>query len=288
KSEMIFFIFYKIGAFLALALPVGISYRIAGAVARVKYMFSRCEKQEMVENLRQVIPGAGEKKLRRYAKEIFINFAMHLVDFLRFQKVDRVFIDGHIPIPGRHFLDEGLKKGKGVIIVSAHIGSWELGGAVLGVLGYPFNVVALDHKNSRVNDFFVKQRQMKGETVISIHRPGRSCFSCLKEKKILTLVGDKDFTNNGAVIKFFGKDTLLPKGPAVLSLKTGATIIPAATIRVRNDNFKLVFDRPIEYTPCGDFEKDVVNLMRLYITVLECYIRENPTQWYCFRRFWKE
>jgi len=283
---MLFFILYKIGTFLALALPAKACYRLASFFADIKYLVSFRETQQIVENLELVLPGHDRKTLKAYVRKIFKNFSIYLVDFLRFGKLNLEYVKKYVNVVNRNYIDEALKKGKGVVILSAHLGNWELGGAVLGILGYPINVVALDHTNKFVTDFFVNQRRKNNERVISIGMALKKCFVALKNNELLAIVGDKDFTNNGVTVKFFEKETILPKGPAVFSLRTGASIVPAFVIRDEGQNCRLIFDKPIEYSPGGNFEEDVVKLTQCCSTVMENYIRKFPTQWYCFRRFW--
>lgn len=283
---MLFYILYKLGESFALAFPVKASYAVASFISDIKYWLSPRERREMVENLKLVLPDEPEKALRRYSREIFINFSRYLVDFFRFKKTDLAYVNSHVEIPGREYIDEGLKKGKGVVILTAHLGSWELGGAVMGLLGYSMNALVLEHKNRRVNNFFVTQRQIKNEKVISTTFALRKCLGALTNNELLAIVGDKDYANSGVVVKFFGKDTLLPKGPAVLSLKTGAAIVPGYTARIKDDKFRLIFERPVEFSPGGNFEEDVEALTGLCARRLEAGIQKYPTQWYCFRRFW--
>lgn len=274
------------GEFLALRLPVALSYRIAALLSRVKYIFSPSERREMIENLRCVLPHNSNKELKEYGKGILANFSLYLVDFFRFKKIDLKYIKEHVKVVGENHLDDALAKGKGVILLTAHLGNWELGGAVIGVLGYPMNVLALDHKNKLVNDFFVNQRRMKGERIISIHFAIRRSIAALANNEFIAILGDKDFTNTGVVTKFFDKDSLMPKGPAVLSLKTGAVIIPGFLIRIKGEKSMLFFERPVEYSPTGDFDKDILKLTELCTGRIEEVIKRYPTQWYCFRRFW--
>ena len=161
-----------------------------------------------------------------------------------------------------------------------------LGGAVIGVLRYPMNVIAMDHKNRLVNNFFINQRKMKGERIISLNFAVRRSIAALANNEFVAILGDKDFTNTGVVVKFFGRESLIPKGPAALSLKTGAVIIPGFLVRLKGIRCRLFFERPVEYPPAGDFEKDVVRLTELCTRRVEDVIRRHPTQWYCFRRFW--
>ncbi|MBI4335394.1 MAG: lysophospholipid acyltransferase family protein, partial [Candidatus Omnitrophica bacterium] len=251
----------------------------------VKYFFSFTDTREMAENLTYVLPCADTKARKRCARLIFANFSKYLVDFFRFKALDLAYIRKNIDVVNVNHIDEALAKKKGVIILSAHLGSWEYGGAIMGLLGYPINVVALDHKNKLVNDFFVTQRRLKNERIIPLGIAVRKCFSALAHNELVAIVGDKDFTNSGVVVKFFGKDTLLPKGPAVFSLKTGAAIVPGYMIRLKDDRCNLIFEEPVEYQPTGDFDGDVVKLTQLCASRIEKYISPYPEQWYCFRRF---
>ncbi len=240
----------------------------------------------MIENLRCVLPHSGERKLKEYRREILANFSLYLVDFFRFKKIDLKYIEKYVEVAGENHLDDALAKGKGVILLTAHLGNWELGGAVIGVLGYPMNVLALDHKNRLVNNFFINQRRIKGERIISTGFAIRRSVAALANNEFIAILGDKDFTNTGVVVKFFGRDSLMPKGPAALSLKTGAVIIPGFMIRIKGERSRLLFEHPIQYSPTGDFEKDTLRLTELCTGRIEDVIRRYPTQWYCFRRFW--
>lgn len=266
--------------------PSCIGYRVACFLADCKFLFSRTERREIVGNFRLIFPHKSIRTLRGYARQIFRNFSKYLFDFLRFQRVNREYINRHIEVVNLEYIDEALKNGKGAIILSAHMGSWEFGGVTMSTLGYPMNVVVLEHKNKYVNRFFIKQRERLKEKVIPISIALKRCFSALKNNELLAIVGDRDFTNNGVLARFFGRNTLLPKGPAAFSLKTGAPIIPGFVIRFSDNTCKLIFEKPVEYSPTGDFDKDLLGLIEKYTKVLESYIKKYPTQWYCFRRIW--
>lgn len=283
---MLNYILYRIGEFLILSLPLKLGYSIAIAASFIKYCFSKSERALVSGNLRAIFPSSDKKTIRRYTRNAFINFGKYLTDFLSFQKLDRKFVDENIKIEGLENIDNALSKGKGLIIASAHLGSWELGGAGLGILGYKVSGVALTHKHKKIDDFFNRQRESKGLMVIPLGRAVKSCVEALSRNEIICLVGDKDFTGNGVTVDFFGRPTNIPKGPAAFALKYGAAIVFGATIRVRGDKFLLKFNKPIEVTPTGNYEEDVKSLTGIYLRQQEECIRKYPDQWFCFRRFW--
>ncbi|MCX5697842.1 MAG: lysophospholipid acyltransferase family protein [Candidatus Omnitrophica bacterium] len=283
---MLNYIFYRIGQFLALRLPLGLSYRVAILISDLHNIFSFKDRRAVRANLKTIFPEKSPKEIRRIRRRISINFAKYLVDFFRFSVIDASYLEENVKIENLVYIDRALSKGKGVIILSAHLGNWELGGVVLGVLGYPFWVVALTHKNKKVNSFFNFQRESKGVRVIPLGKAVRQCLRVLGENKMLGLVGDRDFTERGTVLDFFGRPAIFPQGPAALSLSMGASIVPAFMLRNSDESFTLRFEEPVQFSPSGERERDVKDLIAKYILIYEDYIRRYPDQWYMFRRFW--
>ena len=285
---MLNYYFYRLGQFIALILPLRLVYCFAVFLADLHYFFAFRDRRFVKANLRVIFPEAKNKQLRKISKKVFRNFAKYLADFFRFEKLNRAYIDKNIKLENLHYFDQALTAGKGVIVLTAHLGNWELGGVVLAQLGYPFWAVALSHKNKKVNDFFVAQRARKGVNVIAMGKAIRSCISEIRNNHMVALVGDRDFTEKGIVIDFFNKPTHFPEGPAALSLMTGASIIPGFMLRNSDDTFTLRIEKPVEFSPTGDKAKDLKNLIKVYNGIVEDYIRRYPDQWYVFRRFWVE
>jgi len=283
---MIYYILYRIGQFIALSVPLKISYGIAVLVSDIRLFFNKDDQRQTQENLKAIFPEKSEAEIKKICKTLFRNFAKYLVDFFRFNKLTKEYVEKNIEIRNIQYFEEGLKQGKGVIALTAHIGNWELGGAVAALSGFPLWAVALPHKHKAVDNFFNDQRRMKGVNAIPLNRAVRQCLIRLKENNLLALVGDRDFTQDGLILNFFGKKAIFPEGPAAFSLKTGAPIICGFMLRKPNDKFVLEIHKPINFQPSGDKEKDIKDLMRLYIPIFEDYIRKYPEQWYMFKNFW--
>ncbi len=281
---MLNFLLYKIGAFIAQIFPRRISYRLAEFFADLHLFFSAKDKTALINNLSIILP--EDNHLPELAREVSRNFGRYLVDFFRFPLVDKRFINENIKLENLNYIDESLKKGKGAIIVSGHLGSWELGSVALAFNGYKVAEVVLPHKKKLVDDFFNRQREEKGIEVIPLNAAPRKCLEYLKENKIIVLLVDRDYTQNGLVVDFLNKKALLPKGAAVFSLKTGAPIIPGFIWRNNDHTFTLHFDRPLEPAYTKEHNFDVEFLMRGCLSVLERYIKQFPTQWLMFREFW--
>jgi len=281
-------IFYRIGEFLARHLPINLSYLIAIIISDLHYLFAKQDRREVSENLAVIFPEKNKKEIAKIRLKLFRNFAKYLVDFFRFSKLDEKYIKDKVTIEDIENLKEALCKGKGVIGLTIHLGNWELGGVLIAMLGYPIWAVALPHRDKRVDRFFNLQREKKGLKVISIEEATKKCINILKEKKILALLGDRDFTQNGIRIDFFNKPTLLPLGPAIFSLRMEAPIVPAFMIRKHKDYFLLKFEKPIYPVRKNNLEESIKDLILQYKGIFEKYIQKYPEQWYMFRRFWIE
>lgn len=283
---MLNYILYRAGQFIAMSLPLKVVYKIATFCSDLHYIFANKDRRFVKENLKAIFPQKSNREIRRIRIRMARNFAKYLVDFFRFEKLDLEYIKKNVHIENINNFDEAIKKGKGVVVVSAHLGNWELGGVVVALSGYPFWVVALTHKEKRVNDFFNYQRESKGIKVIPLGKAARKSIEVLKDNGLLVLAADRDFAGNGAVMRFFGKPAIFPEGPAALSLKTGAVIVPAFMLRNPDETFTLRIEKPIEFLPSGNKENDMKELMKLYIKIFEEYILKYPDQWYMFKRFW--
>lgn len=283
---MMMYILYRIGHAMAMVLPLRCAYGLACLLADIYCCIASNDRKAVRANIKLIFDyKVNDKNAGMMAKDVFRNFAKYLVDFFRFSRIDEGYIKKFVRVEGLQNLDAALSKGKGGILLSAHIGNWELGAAVVALLGYRLSAVVLTHQNEKINDFFTRQRLMGKVTPIEIGISLKACYSALKGKGLLALLGDRDFTKNGLSVDFFGKRALIPKGPAFFSCRIGSPIIPCFMVRETDHKFRLVFEEPI--LPAGGPKEDCIrDLMKKYIAVIETYIKRYPTQWYIFKDLW--
>ncbi|NQT32813.1 MAG: lysophospholipid acyltransferase family protein [Candidatus Omnitrophica bacterium] len=283
---------YVIGMLLARVLSLKAGYVIAKISANLYCFFAREDRRELTDNLRVVLgEDTPNAVIDEHVRGIFVNFAKYLADFFKFTRYTKEHIDQNIEIVDIENLDDALAEGNGAILLSLHLGNWELGAAIIASIGYPLSALVLEHADKRINDFFVKQRDINSMKVIQMGLQAglriKECFRVLKKNESLAIVGDKDYTSNGLEIEFFGKKAVLPKGPAVFALKTKAPIVFTVLTREKDDTFKFYFEKSIKCENTGDADKDIRGVMSEYIKLFEKYIRMYPDQWYAFKRLWK-
>jgi len=189
-------------------------------------------------------------------------------------------------------MKEALHKGKGAIGLSAHLGNYELAGAVLSLSGIKVNAVVLTHRNRWVDSFFSRQRKRVGVKMIPVQqmRPREfleACLSTLASNEVLALVGDRDFFDRGMELPFFEKKLKVPRGPASFALRSHCPIIPSFLVRESDGRYRFFLEPPLVARPHLPAEKAEEELLQACLQVMAKYIRRYPTQWYMFQEFWR-
>lgn len=249
------------------------------------FCFSKRDCRAVEHNLKIIlntdhVPPQDVRAVFRYFGEYLFEF------FTMTQRLTPAFIQEHVHIKNIEYLNEVLKKGKGGIVVSAHLGNWEMGGAVLPMIGFPLSVVALAHQDSRVNVLFNTQREAFGAMVIQTDVAVRRVVEHLQRNRLIAILADRDFGQRGVVMDFFGRKAVIPKGAAFFSLKMGAPIIPMFFIRRGQDHFEINIYPPIDppHLPMGKITDDImIPYIQKYLKAIETEIKKNPSQWLIFK-----
>ncbi len=279
---------YRIASWLSRILPMKFAYWAGLRIADQYYRRNVKGREAVMSNLRQVLAARGvtpaDDTLDGLARKMFQYFGKYLVDFFRYARLTEKDVKHIVSIEHREYMDQCMKPGKGAILVTAHIGNWELGGAVVAALGYKVNALVLPQRLDRLNRMFQRQRRRRGMNVIQVGG-GRSALvvvRLLRRGEVVALLGDRDFTEKQEPIPFFGKPARIPRGPAWLCVKTGAPILAGFLIRQVDDTFLMKLYPPIFPQP-----GDTVESIRARVCgILESVIGEYPHQWYIFDDFW--
>ena len=277
---------YRIADTLTRLVPRSFSYRVSAWVADFCWRTDHVGRQGVMANLRRVLEYQGRscspEELEQNARRTFRSFAKYLVDFFFFRTLKPEQIDALVTIENREYVAQALHAGKGVLMATAHLGNWELGGAVLAGLGYPLHVIALPQKDPRLDRFFQDHRRRRGMHVIRMGQAARDILGVLRQNQIVALLVDRDYTMHQDQTVFFGAPARLPRGPARLAMGTGAAILPGFLLRESGDRYRLRFHEPVFPGPAWSTEK----IQRHLCVLMEEEIGREPFQWYMFRDVW--
>jgi KDO2-lipid IV(A) lauroyltransferase len=197
-------------------------------------------------------------------------------------------IPGMIDVRGLENLEDARRLGRGVIIVTAHLGNYELGAAWLGAMGYPVHGMVEDVE-PEILALLEQYRTATGMRVISRNRGARDAYRVLRSGEVLLLVADRVIgdASDAVELPFCEGRREVPRGPAVLSLATGAPIIVGIAVRTPDGprRYRIILEPAI--MPHGTEPDAALNLTRKVTDRLAAAVREYPDQWFVFQPGWK-
>jgi phosphatidylinositol dimannoside acyltransferase len=226
-----------------------------------------------------------KSELDAQVKKAFDSYARYWVEAFRLHGRTTAQIDEGISIEGRHHIEEGLALGNGVIMCMPHIGAWDYGGAWLAH-HWPITIVAERLEPPELFDWFCKEREANKMRVIPLGpEAGPPLMAALRRNEVIGLLSDRDIAGGGVEVEFFGEKTTMPAGPATLSLRTGAPILPNAVYQREHDVLGFICP-PIEFARSGKLRADVTALTQLLARHLEQLIARAPEQWHVLQPLW--
>jgi len=285
---MLGYIGYKILEFIAIVTPYPITYFIATFGARL-WILTGVNVKIIRNNVSKVLNlNINDKEIHRIANRIFINWAKNIVDFLKHPIISKEKLKQRVGIEGLEHLDNALKKGRGAVIITAHIGNFEWGACRIAVEGYKIWGLSLVRKNRLVGNFFESNRLSKGLKTLYINRM-LNVFKILKNNEIVAIPSDWEPTGQATrPFKFFGRTAYLPTGALMIALKSGAPLIPSFIWKKDKYNHFQIVEKPIDLLREGDKETLVNKNMEKVLEVMEKYIRNNISEWEMFHDIWSE
>lgn len=280
------YVLYKLAEWMSKTPPRHFAYWLSLRIADAYFVLDRRGRSAVMDNLRQVYSFKGqsvtERELSLVTRRAFQNFGKYLVDFFRFSRLSEEDMRRLVVIENVNYVDDALRRGKGVLLVTAHLGNWELGGAVLASIGYPINAVALRQPSAKLNEFFQRHRRKRGMKIIPLGHAVGSMIHALRGNELVALLADRDYSLRNDFVRFCGAEACLPRGPAWMSVKTGAPVVAGFMLRRPDDTFCLRMYPPMFPEQAGGREV----LQERICRVLEDAISTEPSQWFMFERVW--
>ena len=266
---------------LARVLPRRLSYLLGETLGVVSFLLFPQRRRNLAANLRAVTGGGPGRMPTGLVLAATVNFARSVVETLLIPYMDDAYVARHVAVTDRAGLPSLAGAGRGVILVTAHLGSWEMGGFALARMGHRLTTVAGTQFSPSLSPLAKAMKARYGIAVVSAQRGTLTLFRALRRGEAVALHIDGDQFLGGLETTFFGRPTVMPRGPAALALRTGAALVPAFAIRTSRDRIHIYVEEPIP----GDGE-DEADLTRRLLAVVEAYIKRHPEQWCMFRPFW--
>lgn len=294
---------YRAAESLVRVLPLRASYWLGDRAADTLLLTVPRKLDPLRDNLRHVIPDADAAQLRRVVRRNLRNLTHSWVDVMAMSS-RRTDTFGRIDIEHLENFTDPLAAGRGVVVVSMHFGSWEVGIAGWNAQGGQMALLAEVLRPRQLFERIIGARGTQGVQVIPIdvaamrsaepqtaRRIGagamREVFRVLRSGGVIAIALDRDLIGNGEPIPFFGSPAPIPIGAVEIAVRAGAAVVPV--ILYRNDRRVRAVPHPeVGYDPAAPREPEVRRITREVLALFESAIREHPDQWHVLDRIWTE
>lgn len=190
-------------------------------------------------------------------------------------------------VEGWEIVEQERARGKGLVLVSGHIGNWELGGAYIAARGVPLDAIARGMANPLFDAWLNKGREELGMTIVHDSEAVRRAPRSLRAGRAVGFIADQGVLGLASTfVPFFGRPAKTPRGAAVFALRFEVPVIFVVALRKPNGRYRIVFER-VEIAGTGDRDRDVDAIVAKYTQLLEKWVRVAPEQYFWQHRRWK-
>jgi Kdo2-lipid IVA lauroyltransferase/acyltransferase len=242
-----------------------------------------------LRNLAMAFPGMPANERVRVLRSLYRNLGRQLAEFCQMRRYTPENTRERIRYEGLEHYRSAREKGSGVLIVTAHMGAWELSSFWHSLMGYPMTMVIRRLDNPRVDRLVNGIRCLHGNKVVHKDDFARGLLAAMHRGETVGILMDTNMTPpQGVFVPFFGVPACTASGLARVAARTGAAVLPGFMVREPNEGkYVLRFGEEIPMAQSGDDESDVVENTARFTAAIEQAIRRYPDQWLWVHRRWK-
>jgi len=268
-------------------LPHRAARPLGGALGALAGRLVAGRRRLALDNLARALPELSERERRRVVAACFRHFGAVFLDALSSARFDAPELCRRVDVEGLEQLREAERAGRGVILLAAHFGNWEIASATVGALHAPLAAVGRPIDNPHVDRWVQRLRTRFGNRSLPKRGSVREMFRVLAGGGLLGLLIDQRVRAEEAIdVPFFGRPALTSPIVARLALKTGAPVVPIAGHHLPRGRYRVRFEAAI--WPAGsDDPKATLAFTRRCLEQAEEAIRRAPEQWFWLHDRWK-
>jgi KDO2-lipid IV(A) lauroyltransferase len=279
---------YRTGAAVAVALPERLTRPGAGLLGAILGLALKGRRTMLARHLVRVHgPELSGAALNRAVNQAFRSYGRYWLEIFRLSPERLASLDGRITVEGLEHVDAATAGGRGVLMVTPHMGNWDLGGAYMAAAGYRPATVVEPLEPPELFEWFCANRRRLGMEVVPLGEgAGSAMLRVLQEGRMAGLLSDRDLSGTGVEVEFFGERTTLPAGPATLALRAGVDIIAGALLFDGPHGYRLVFRPAVPVGRQGRVREDIARITQTLAGELEALVRMAPEQWHLLQPNW--
>jgi KDO2-lipid IV(A) lauroyltransferase len=279
QSKIIFGL-YRLAGMLVPCIPPAIGYPLFSLIGGLSHSFNGSARANVGDNIRHVLgPDAPQAQVDRLTRATFDYVAYNYYDLFRLPTLSSAQVNAMVAIEGWENVETALSLGKGVVMSSAHFGNIEIVLYAMLMRGVAITIPAERVEPPELYDYLTSLRMSKGLKLIPVDGPMLELFRTLRRGGVAGIAGDRNVTEGGTVVEFFGAPARLPDGHVHLALRTGAPLILGFSRRLDRDTFQARFWPHFRIPDEGSDEERLAAGMDYAVRGMEEAISACPQQW---------
>lgn len=269
-------------------LPEGLAARLGALTGVFAGTVLRIRRREVDRHLALAFPDATPAWRHRVARASYAHLGREAVMLFRIADWPPARLLERVTFEGIDDLVAAAGPESGVLLLTGHIGSWELAGAAIAARGLALDAIVKGMSNRRFQEELFRTRERLGLRIIEAPRAPREVLRGLRAGRIVAILGDQNAAEGGVFIPFFGAEAATARGPALFALRTGAPVFVGVALRRPGWAQRYhISVRRLDVAPSGHLEDDVHALLAAYAEALETAVRSAPEQYFWQHKRWK-
>ena len=281
----------QVGLFIGQHMPRRLGYGLSRVVSAI---IARRKPQiywTVHANLRQILgPDADDTTLHEMTRHVFFHAGQTYYDFFHaIGQPPEVLVKAvQVPKDLIESIQSEMARGRGVLLLAAHMSNFDLAGLSVGARGLPVQMLSLADPEAGFH--ILNYLRAKGGYEVTPITPAslRAAIRRLKSGGLVLTGMDRPIPEDREPIEFFGRQAYLPVGPVRLALMTGATVFMGSCYHEPSQGYVLEVTEPVEMVRTGNRRQDILTNTRRLAIILEGFVRAHPEQWMMFHPFWPE
>ena len=270
---------------LAARAPLEAGRHVGAMVGRSAFDIARVRRDTSTANVAASL-GVSTEVAGKIARASYANLGRCLLEYAAFARLTRAEVVDLTEVEGLEHLERAVADRKGAILITAHLGNWELLGAGVAARGFPVHYLVGEQTNTRVDDVMNDLRRRQGIGIISRSIALRKVMQTLGGGQFVAILTDQDARKGGVVVDFLGRPASTVRGPALFAIRRGCPIIPCFIWR-DGQRHRAVVEAPMRGLPIDDEDEAIRELTQRYTDRVTARIREHPDEYFWPHRRWK-
>ena len=282
------YILFQIVAGVVNILPLRLARWKGSALGGLAYFLWGRRRRVALENLTKAFPEKSHKEIEGIARGAFRNVGISLLELLWFSRMTTDRIRSLVRFDKPDLIKESYARGKGLLLLTAHFGNWELlAQSIIVHFGFPLHIIVKTQSNRLVDRKINQRRTRFGNSVIPMETSLREVLRALHSGEAVGIVADQAAPQENVPIEFFGRSVPTHQGPAVLSLKVGSPLVALFSVRQADGSYQ-VYVQEVPMQDIREFTREnVIELTKRHTKLTEEFIRRYPDHWMWMHKRWK-